>query len=173
MSVDEEVHEHIHHAADPWDRRVAGTMAIIAAGIAVVTVLGQHLTAEQLLLQQRSSDQWAFYQAKSIRRFVSEATRDTLTQEKADPAVISQYAKEAQRYASDQEEIQKEARALEVESRLRGRQSLRVHFGEVFLEIAIVFSSLAILTKHKYLFTFGAVAAVLGAAIAITGWFVH
>lgn len=173
MSLEEEVHEHVHHAADPWDKRVAGTMAIIAAAIAVVIVLGQHLSSEELLLQQRSSDQWAFYQAKSIRRYISEATQDTLLQMKADPAAAEKYAKAAERYISDGAEIQKEAQALEAESRLRGRQSLRVHFGEVFLEIAIVFASLAILTKRKFLFNAGAASAIVGALIALTAWFVH
>lgn len=173
MSADDEVQEHLHHASGAWDKGVAGTMAIIAAAIAVVTVLAQHLNSEQLLLQQRASDQWAFYQAKSIRRFISQATHDTLTQAKADPAAVAKYAQEAQRYTSEGAEIQKEARALEDESHLRGRQSLRAHFGEVFLEIAIVFSSLAILAKRRYLFAAGAVSAVIGAAIALTAWFVH
>ena len=107
-------------------------MAIIAAMIAVVTVFGEHLTSEELLLQQKSSDQWAFYQAKSIRRFVSEATADTMTQIHAGQPVIDKYVDEAKRYRKESDEVQKTATELEVESRLRGRQSLRIHFGEVF-----------------------------------------
>ena len=46
-------------------------MAIIAALLAVVSVLGQHFNTEKLSSQQKSSDQWAFYQAKDIRRYTA------------------------------------------------------------------------------------------------------
>jgi hypothetical protein len=31
MAVNEELEEHVHHAQDPFDKTVAGSMAIIAA----------------------------------------------------------------------------------------------------------------------------------------------
>ena len=79
MSVDEELREHAEHAQNPFDKRVAATMAIIAAGLAVVSVLGHIATTEEMLKQQKASDQWSYYQAKSIRRYVSEVARDTFT----------------------------------------------------------------------------------------------
>jgi hypothetical protein len=64
-----------------FDRQVAMTMAIIAAVLAVTTMLGHRAQTETLSLQEeanslrteaniyhtRASDQWAFYQAKNIR----------------------------------------------------------------------------------------------------------
>ena len=76
MSVDEELQEHAEHAKAPFDKRVAVTMAIIAAMLAVDGVMGHLLTTEELLLQQKASDQWAYYQAKSIRRYTSEVAVD-------------------------------------------------------------------------------------------------
>jgi hypothetical protein len=172
MALEEEVHEHVHHAAGSMDKRIAGAMAIIAALIAVVTVFGEHLTSEELLLQQKSSDQWAFYQAKSIRRFVSEATADTMTQVHAGQPAIDKYVGEANRYRKESDEVQKTATEFEAESRLRGAQSLRVHFGEVFLEVAIVFASLAILTKRKFLFKLGLASSAVGAVIAASFWLI-
>jgi hypothetical protein len=166
MSVEQEVHEHVHHASGGLDKRVAGSMAIIAALIAVVTVLGEHLSSEELLLQQKSSDQWALFQAKSIRRFVSEATADTLNEVRSSSPAVVKYTNEAQRYRKESEDVQKEATEFEDESKLRGKQSLRVHFGEVFLEIAIVFASLAILTKRRSLFQIGLASSLVGAVIA-------
>ncbi len=168
MSVEEEIQEHVEHARNRSDKMVAGTMAIIAAAVAVVTVTGQYLETEELLIQQVSSDRWAYYQAKSIRRFVSETTKDVLGQVHATPAAVQKYENESKRYKKESEEIQKEAQELERESRLRGRQSARVHFGEVFLEIAIVFSSLSILTKRQVLFTGGLVSAAVGLVITAT-----
>jgi hypothetical protein len=168
MSVHEEVEEHIHHAAEPFDKRVAGSMAIVAALLAVVSVWGQHLTTEELLLQQRSSDQWAYYQAKSIRRYMSETTRDTVQQVKGDPAVVRRYDQYAEKYKKDGDEIQKEAQGLQDESRHTGSKAVRVHGGEVFLEVAIVFSSLAILTKRTALFGAGLLAALVGIGVSVS-----
>ena len=76
MSVEEELQEDIEKAKEPFDKSVAATMAILAAFLAVVSVLGHIMTTEELLLQQKASDQWSYYQAKSIRRYQSEVARD-------------------------------------------------------------------------------------------------
>ena len=52
MAEHEEIDEHIEHARNPFDKMVAGSMAIIAACLAVVSVLGQHFNTEKLLTQQ-------------------------------------------------------------------------------------------------------------------------
>ncbi len=75
MPAEQEVEEHIHHAHDPFDKTVAGTMAMIAALLAVVSVLGQHYNTEKLLNQQLISDQWAYYQAKDIRRYTAQVAQ--------------------------------------------------------------------------------------------------
>lgn len=65
-----------HHAHDPFDRRVAVSMAIIAAILAAATMISHRghtdtvrLTAEASIYKTESSDQWAFYQAKNIRSY--------------------------------------------------------------------------------------------------------
>jgi hypothetical protein len=77
MAVDE-LEEHVHRAQEPFDKMVAATMAIIAAVLAIVSVLGQHFIAEQLLMQGKANDQWSYYEAKYIRRFTAEDNRDIL-----------------------------------------------------------------------------------------------
>src|SRR5580693_2126878 len=107
MSVSEELHEQSEHAKDPFDKRVAATMAILAAFLAVVSVLGHIMTTEELLLQQKASDQWSYYQAKSIRRYQSEVARDILSGLKLSDQ-SSQYQKNSEKYKKDDEDIQKE-----------------------------------------------------------------
>jgi len=167
MSTAEELQEHAEHAQGPFDKRVAGSMAIIAALLAIVSVLGHLTTTEELLNQQKASDQWAYYQAKSIRRYESEIARDLFATMKNE-ALSEQYVKNAEKYKKDDEEIQKQAKELEEESHLRGRQALRLHFGEVFLEVAIVFASLAILSKRALIWYAAIVLAVVGVGIAGT-----
>jgi hypothetical protein len=172
MSVTEELQEHSHEAKEPFDKRVAATMAIIAAALAVVSVAGHILTTDELLGQQRASDQWSFYQAKSIRRFSAEATYDLLSTVKSEEPVAGKYKEAAQKYKDDAEEIKKKAEELENDSHLRGKQALRAHFGEVFLEIAIVFASLAILTKRSLLYWTAVISALIGGVAAATAYFV-
>src|SRR5216684_8456980 len=167
MSVSEELHEQTEHAKAPFDKRVAASMAILAATLAIVSVLGHISTTEELLLQQKASDQWAYYQAKSIRRYESEIARDLFANMKNE-ALSEQYIKNAEKYRKDDEEIQKEAKALEDESHFRGRQALRLHFGEVFLEVAIVFASLAILSKRSIIWYAAIVLGLVGVGIAST-----
>jgi hypothetical protein len=170
MAVSEELHEQAEHARDPFDKRVAATMAILAAALAIVSVLGHITTTEELLLQQKASDQWSYYQAKSIRRYESEVARDMFAAMRND-AKSEEYTKNGERYRKDDDEIQKQAQELENESHVRGRQALRLHFGEVFLEISIVLASLAILSKRA-LFWYTAIAGgAVGAVIGATAYF--
>jgi hypothetical protein len=168
MSVEEELQEHTHHAHDPFDKRVAATMAIIAALLALVSVLGHLLTTEELLNQQKASDQWAYSQAKDIRHYLARVAHDVIIEEKGSAGVIAKYDADDQRYKNDTVNVQEKAREFEKESDLAGRKAFRMHLGEVFLEIAIVLSSLAILTKKSFVWMAGMASALVGGLIALT-----
>jgi hypothetical protein len=171
--AEHEVEEHVHHAHEPFDKVVAGTMAGVASFLAIVSVLGQHFTTEKLLRQQQSSDQWSFYQAKNIRRYVADSTIDLLKQAKAEPKSLEKYQKDAERYQKDMDGIKEKAESLEKQSESAGERAESFHLGEVFLEIGIVLSSLAILTKRKPFFYGGAVASVIGLGLAIRAYLMH
>jgi hypothetical protein len=168
MSVNEELHEHAEHAHDSFSRRTGAGMAIIAACLAVVAVSGHIETTEELLAQQKASDQWAYYQAKSLRRYQSDVARDILAQLPGDKAAqaAEKYAANMEKYIKDGEEIKKKAEEFEAESALSGHRALRFHLGEVLLELAIVFCSLAILSKRSTFFYVAIVSSAGGVAVA-------
>jgi hypothetical protein len=170
MSANEELEEHVHHAQDPFDKIVAGSMAIIAALLAVVTVLGQHFNTEKLLSQQQASDQWAFSQAKDIRRYMAHVASEMLSEVKARPTAIKLFSDDEARYKAATEEQREKARDFEKERDKMGHKSEFFHFGEVFLELAIVLSSLSILTKRRALFVGGLGCALVGAVAGTYGW---
>ena len=60
----EELHE---RGEDRFGRRVALVTAVFAVILSISSMGGNNATKELLLAQQKSSDQWAFYQAKVIR----------------------------------------------------------------------------------------------------------
>ncbi len=171
MHVEEELHEHAEHAKQPFDKKVAATMAAIAAALAIVAVFGHLTTTEELLFQQKASDQWAFSQAKNIRRYESEIALDILTAVKSDK--VASYKDNSERYRKEVEKIQENAKEFEVESHIAGRKALRFHFGEIFLEIAIVFASLAILTKREMMWFVAMAGALIGMVLACTTFLVH
>src|ERR1700685_2981468 len=64
-----ELQEHAEHAKhDPTLAPISVTMGLLAVLVAIVTLLGHRAHTEEVVLQAKSSDQWAFYQAKNIRR---------------------------------------------------------------------------------------------------------
>lgn len=171
MAANEELTENAEHAREPFDRKVAVSMAAIAAALAITSVLGQVFATEELLAQQQSSDQWAFYQAKSIRRYSSDIARDLfkgLPSTEGNLKSMESYSANAERYQKEGEEIQAEAQKLAAESKLAGGRALHMHAGEVFLEVAIVFASLAILTKRRLVWYVSIVSAAVGIVIAAT-----
>ena len=139
-------------------------MAISAAMLAIVTVMGHISTTDELLKQQQSSDQWSYYQAKSIRRYTSEVARDMFAALQKTEGTET-YTKNAEKYRKEMEEIQEKAKELENERKVCGQRALRLHFGGVFLELGIVFCSLAILTKRSLIWYAAMILAVVGAVI--------
>lgn len=95
MGVEEELKEQLEKAHDSFEKQVAGTMAILAAALAVVTVMGHSSATEEVVNQAKASDQWAYYQAKSIRRYESEIARDMMASQAEKAAV---YEKNMARY---------------------------------------------------------------------------
>src|ERR1700740_180171 len=123
MSADElqELHENAEHAHhNPNLAPVSLTMAILAVLVAVATLLGHRAHTEEVVLQATASDQWAYYQAKNIRRHEDEIFSDLASvQTTTDAAALGKlrekYSSEASRYKDDQKEIEDKAREMEAE----------------------------------------------------------
>src|ERR1700721_3500239 len=64
----QELQEHAEHgASESAMRPVAFTMAVLAAVVAITTVLGHRTHTEAVLTQNKPTDQGNFYRAKKIR----------------------------------------------------------------------------------------------------------
>jgi len=170
MGPEHELEEAAEKAREPFDRTVGATMAIVAAALALVSVLGSVSITEELLEQQKASDQWAYYQSKSIRRYQSESAADVLRALSGPAAAgaAKKYDANADRYRQDADEIQNKARESEHKSEIKGRHALRFHFAEVFLEISIVFCSLALLTRRHWFWSAAVLLTAVGAGAALT-----
>ena len=63
-----ELRENAEHGREnPSLVPVSVTMAILAVCVAIVSLMGHRSHTEELMMQNRATDQWAYYQAKNIR----------------------------------------------------------------------------------------------------------
>ena len=174
-----ELQENAEHGREnPSLAPISVTMAILAVFVAVVSLMGHRAHTEELLFQNRATDQWAYYQAKNIRRHNYEMAVDLLSMvEFKDKAqadkVREKYQKEAERYTKEQAEIEGQAKDLEKESALAQRKANRFDLGEVFLEVALVISSLALLSRKRIFWFLGIVSGLVGLGVAATGFLLH
>jgi hypothetical protein len=174
-----ELQENAEHGREnPSLAPISVTMAILAVFVAVVSLLGHRAHTEELLFQNRASDQWAYYQAKNIRRHNYEMGVDLLSMvEFKDKAqadkVREKYQKEAERYTKEQSEIEEQAKDLEKESALAQRKANRFDLGEVFLEVALVISSLSLLSRKRFYWFLGIASGLAGLGVAATGFLMH
>jgi len=153
-------------------------MAILAVLVATVSLLGHRAHTEEILLQTRAIDKWSYYQAKNLRRNNLEALADVMTaleNTKADRAqqVLDRFHKDIDRYRDEQKEIQNEALELETEVRQTTSRANRFDLGEVFLEIALVITSITLLTEKRAYWYLGFVFAAIGLAAAVSGLLMH
>jgi hypothetical protein len=175
----QELHEHAEHGREsPSLAPVTITMAVLAVLVAAVSLLGHRAHTEEILLQTKSSDQWAYYQAKNIRRqsyelFLDELSIFSLKDSEQANKIREKYAREVERYSKEQKEIQDEARNLESEVAVIQRRADRFDLGEVVLEAALVIVSLTLLTRRRVFWIFGSILAVLGIAVAATGFLIR
>ena len=181
MSADEltELKEHAEHAKeDPTLAPVSVTMAVLAVLVAVASLLGHRAHTEEVVRQAKASDQWAFYQAKNIRRHTDELFTDmTAVQPASDPAVLAKlrdkYSQEAARYKDDQKDLETEARSLEGEVATERNRADRFDLAEVFLEVGLVITSITLLSRRKLYWGLGVVFGLVGIVVAATGLAVH
>jgi len=174
-----ELKEHAEHAKeDPSLAPISVTMAMLAVLVAVVTLLGHRAHTEEVVLQAKASDQWAYYQAKNIRRHEDEifsdlASVETTTDAAALAKLREKYSREAARYKDDQKEIEDKAREMEAEVGTERNRADRYDLAEVFLEVGLVITSITLLSGRRFFWMLGMLLGVIGIVLAGTGFFVH
>src|SRR2546428_7352999 len=110
------------HAEDRFGRRVALVTAVFAVLLAIAALGGNHAMKEMLLAQQKSSDQWAFYQAKVIREhqyrgqklrleadLIERGDMKPAAREKVE-ALMRKFEEEEKRYTTEKKDTGKDAK---------------------------------------------------------------
>jgi lipopolysaccharide export LptBFGC system permease protein LptF len=157
----EEIHEEMEKQGGAMLRGIALSTALLAAFAAVASLKagdavneGLVLKTEATRLQAEASDQWAFYQAKGIKRALQEASETPWRAAQKSPP--PEFAAQAKRYADEQAGIERTARVLERERDARSKQAdalLERHHrfanAVALLQVSIALGAVAALTRRR------------------------
>jgi hypothetical protein len=174
-----ELQEHAEHAKhDPSLVPVTLTMAVLAVLVATASLLGHRAGTEEVVLQNKVTDHWAYYQAKNIRRHSDEQFAELMAiisskDAEAAAKLGEKYKAEAERYRDEQKELDAQAHELEHDADLTHRKADRFDLGEVFLEIALVITSITLLSGRRRFWYFGLLLGATGIVVAASAWMVH
>src|SRR5215470_10183855 len=163
---------------DTLTNRVSLTLSILAVLLAMVTLLGHRASSEGSQKQAEAFDQWAFYQAKSIREH---GVRNMLSLQSVITAVDKDKSeklkedseKEIAKYEKDKEEISEKAKEFQKERDLLQKKADKYESGESLLEIALVLCSITLITRRSALWAIGLAVAAGGLYFGIVGYLLH
>ncbi len=168
---------------EPWLNYLALTTVILAVCATLSTFKGGSYSTRSVLSQTMAADQWAFYQAKSLKGYLYEIQKEDLefnlqeNGESLSPAGqdairkrIATSAGRIAKYDAEKAEIQKEAKKLETVRDDAQRHSKIFGIAVIFLQIAILLSSVAALMKKKPLWYLGLVLGLGGVIYFIDGF---
>jgi hypothetical protein len=156
----EHLHEQIHHTAEhsgeTWISWVALTTAILAVLAAIAGLLsGQHVN-EAMMNQIEASDQWNYYQAKSIKASVLDAKMSlTGAPNESDQSKYDRYEKE-------QEQIKSEAEHKEAAAKSNFHKHEVFARGVTMFQIGIAIAAISALTKKRHFWIVSLLFGVVG-----------
>lgn len=146
---------------------IALTTALMAVLAAVTTLYVGKYSSRTVLFQAQETDQWAYYQAKSIKSYLYEVQKQEYeielaaqpgmpkaAREKMERA-MTDFDKQLKRYDGEKNEIKAKAEGLAKLKDEAAHKGGNFGYALIFLQIAIMLSSIAALTKKPYLWYMG------------------
>jgi hypothetical protein len=169
---------------DPWLNYLALTTVLFAVCATLATLKGGGYSTKSVMSQAQASDQWAYYQSKSIKGYVYELQKekfemDLKTMKAATPPSlagdykkkIEGYGQKIKKYDEEKADIMKKAQELEALRDETQKHAGAFGMAAMFLQIAILLSSIAALMKQKYFWYLGMASGALGLVYFFNGFF--
>ena len=149
--------EHVAHSGDMFLAKVSITIAILAVLAATVGSLETIETAATIgdknaavLLQNRATDNWNFYQAKSIKKNIYEIAAA------GNPERAEDFKKQSARYGADEKDLMDKGQALERQTEAKLHDSERhedrhhvLTVAVTMLHISIAIATIAIIMRGR------------------------
>lgn len=167
---------------EPWLNYLALSTVIFAVCATLSTFKGGGYSTRSVLSQAQASDQWAFFQAKSIKenlyqlqieKVKLEATLDAnapAAKVAAYKEAISGYEKKVDKYDKEKGEIQQKASDLEKQRDEAKKHGEPFGLAVILLQISILISSISALLKRKLLWYLALPVGLLGIVFFADGF---
>jgi len=169
---------------ESWTMWVALSLSFMAVIAGIVTLYMGKYSGRATMLQGQITNQWGYYQAKSIKQHTYELQKQNLElqlcvlkpsmQRSAQDQytkVINDDAASVSRYNTEKEDIKKQADTMEAEKQKCQQRSGKLSYALIFLQIGIMLSSVTLITKRKQLWYFGMALSLAGIYFAVIGQF--
>jgi ABC-type multidrug transport system fused ATPase/permease subunit len=153
---------------EKWITWLALTTAAMAVFAAITTLYMGKYSSRAILFQGQETNQWGYYQAKSIKGYLYETQLERLrlerlgdeqnkkseASEKREKTIIH-YTETIQRYEKEKAEIKAKADDFAKQKVIAQDKAGNFGYALIFLQAAIMLSSVAVITKKKPLWYFG------------------
>jgi hypothetical protein len=168
---------------ESWLNYLALATVIVALGATLSTLRVGSFSNRSILRQTQASDQWAYYQAKSIKGYLYELQKEKLELElkllgttgsrntiDEYEQKIQLYGKKIKKYDEEKGEIQKEAKGLEEQRDVAVKHSMAFGYAVILFQLSILLSSIAALMKKPRVWYLGLILGAVGAVYFANGF---
>jgi hypothetical protein len=165
-----------------FNSRVAVLVAMVAVMMALCNIRHGKTVLAMSQAQVHSLDAWSYYQAKSTKQHIAENMGEQLSiQLLLQPAgaaqaretlqaQVAKFRAQAKAYSAERDSIRKQAEGFAEEyDRLDARVD-QFDVAEAAFSIAVALSGISALTRKRWLFAMGFLAAVFGAFAGLSGF---
>ncbi|HTQ98872.1 MAG TPA: DUF4337 domain-containing protein [Candidatus Acidoferrum sp.] len=168
----------------PWLNHVALTTVILAVCATLSTFKGGGYSTRSVISQEQASDEWNYYQAKSIRESLHTLQKENLeiqaslpesvnspeTMKKLQEAIVTA-GKNIDKYEQQKKEIEAKAREYEAVRDDAQRNGRPFGIAVIFLQIGILLCSISALFKRKPLWYLAMAVGAVGLVYFADGFF--
>ncbi len=168
---------------EKWLNYLALTTVILAVCATLATFKGGGFSTRSVMSQSQASDQWSYFQAKGIKSYLYELQKEKLEFDlkilgTKVPAQVAQeyenkiafYSGKIKSYETEKAKIEHDARQLEAVRDEAQQHSKAFGMAVIFLQIAILLSSIAALLKKKPVWVIGVVVGMFGIFYFVNGF---
>jgi predicted transcriptional regulator len=161
-----------------WIDHAARTTAVLAILAAISSGQYANQFSRTILAQAEASDQWSYFQAKSIKRHLVQGQVELLRAMAAtQPAAAAELSKlqasdaaSVKKYETELADIRAKAERIEADKRLHERQGNWFQGAFIILQAGVVLCTIASSAKRKELWATAIALGVAGLAIVAYGF---
>jgi hypothetical protein len=166
---------------EKWLKWVALSTTILAVCAAFASLKGGGYSTQVQLMTTKESDQWSYYEAKSIKLHLTEMEHDLFTLEliKAQGTLLQETVSkkiknlesDIDKYTKEKDEIKNVADGIEDRQAILKRHGGNFGLAVMFFQIAIMLSAIGSLLKQRPAWICGMLIGLAGMVYFINGFY--